>query len=223
MNTLETPKNTFSRLAEPIRSAMEESGIKIPTDIQKAALDPIFRGKNVLIVAPTGTGKTEAALLPIFSKLLSTSDRKGIGVLYVTPLRALNRDLMKRLTFWSAKLNLTCDVRHGDTPRTQRERQTRRPPIILVTTPETLQAILPAKRMRQHLKNVQWVVVDEVHELAQDKRGAQLTVGLERLREITAKDFQRIGISATVGEPNKIGSFLVGSGQQNRTRHSSSA
>lgn len=214
VNTRQNPKNAFSRLTEPIRSAMEESGIKMPTDIQKAALDPILKGRNVLIVAPTGTGKTEAALLPIFSQLLSTPNRKGISVLYVTPLRALNRDLMKRLTFWSTKLSLTCDVRHGDTPRTQRERQTRRPPTILVTTPETLQAILPARRMRQHLKNVQWVVVDEVHELAQDKRGAQLTVGLERLREITAKDFQRIGISATVGEPNKIGSFLVGSDRQ---------
>jgi len=214
VNTPQNPRNAFSRLTQPIRSAMEESGIKIPTNVQKAALDPIFKGRNVLIVAPTGTGKTEAALLPIFSKLLSTPDRKGISVLYVTPLRALNRDLMKRLTFWSTKLNLTCDVRHGDTPRTQRERQTRRPPTILVTTPETLQAILPARRMRQHLKNVQWVVVDEVHELAQDKRGAQLTVGLERLREITAKDFQRIGISATVGEPDKIGSFLVGSNRK---------
>jgi len=214
VNTPQNPKNAFSRLAESIRYAMEESGIKIPTDIQKAALDPILKGRNVLIVAPTGTGKTEAALLPIFSQLLSTPNRKGISVLYVTPLRALNRDLMKRLTFWSTRLNLTCDVRHGDTPRTQRERQTRRPPAILVTTPETLQAMLPARRMRQHLKNVQWVVVDEVHELAQDKRGAQLTVGLERLREITEKDFQRIGISATVGEPNKIGNFLVGSGRQ---------
>jgi len=214
VNTPRNPKNAFSRLAHLIRYAMEELGIEIPTDIQKAALDPILKGRNVLIVAPTGTGKTEAALLPIFSNLLSTRDRKGISLLYVTPLRALNRDLMKRLAFWSTKLNLTCDVRHGDTPRAQRELQTRRPPTILVTTPETLQAILPAKRMRQHLKNVQWVVVDEVHELAQDKRGAQLTVGLERLREITGRDFQRIGISATIGEPDKIGSFLVGSNRK---------
>jgi len=214
VNTPQNPRNAFSRLAHLIRSAMEESGIKTPTDIQSAALDPILKGRNVLIVAPTGTGKTEAALLPIFSNLLSARDRKGISLLYVTPLRALNRDLMKRLTFWSAKLNLTCDVRHGDTSRAQRELQTRRPPTILVTTPETLQAILPARRMRQHLKNVQWVVVDEVHELAQDKRGAQLTVGLERLREITGKDFQRIGISATIGEPDKIGSFLAGSSRQ---------
>lgn len=209
MRDLSDPAGTFDKLEDPVRTVLEELVIMAPTEVQEAALNPILKGENVLIVAPTGTGKTEAALVPIFSRLLS-SERKGISVLYITPLRALNRDLMKRLTFWSTKLNLTCDVRHGDTPRTQRDRQARRPPVLLVTTPETLQAILPAKRMRQHLKNVKWVVVDEVHELAQNKRGVQLTVGLERLREVKGEEFQRIGISATVGQPDKIGKFLVG-------------
>lgn len=200
----------FSLLKEPIVSALKSLQINVPTEVQKAAFEPILQGKNVLIVAPTGTGKTEAALLPLFSRLLSNPVRKGIMILYITPLRALNRDLMRRLNFWSAKLGISCEVRHGDTSRTQREKQAREPPTILITTPETLQAILPAKRMKQHLQNVRSVVVDEIHELSQDKRGVQLTVAMERLREIVGRDFQRIGISATVGEPEKVGSFLVG-------------
>ena len=213
--TLKAKKSTrtekeFPLLEEPIVSALKSLHIHALTDIQKAAFKPILQGKNVLIVAPTGTGKTEAALLPIFSKLLSTRRRRGIILLYVTPLRALNRDLMRRLNFWSARLGLSCEIRHGDTPRTEREKQAREPPMILITTPETLQAILPSSRMRQHLRSVRAVVIDEIHELAQDKRGTQLSAGLERLREVTRHNFQRIGISATVGEPDKVGSFLAG-------------
>ena len=210
VNLTQGPEAWFSTLEEPIVSVLKTLRIETPTEAQRAAFQPILQGKNILIVAPTGTGKTEAALLPIFSRLLSIPKRKGIMVLYVTPLRALNRDLVKRLSIWSDKLGLRCEVRHGDTTRTQREKQARDPPILLVTTPETLQAILPAKRMRRHLRNVRWVIIDEIHELAQEKRGVQLTIGLERLREITEKDFQRIGLSATVGEPAKISRFLAG-------------
>jgi ATP-dependent Lhr-like helicase len=192
VNLTQGPEAWFSTLEEPIVSVLKTLRIETPTEAQKAAFQPILQGKNILIVAPTGTGKTEAALLPIFSRLLSIPKRKGIMVLYVTPLRALNRDLVKRLSIWSDKLGLRCEVRHGDTTRTQREKQAREPPILLVTTPETLQAILPAKRMRRHLRNVRWVIIDEIHELAQDKRGVQLTIGLERLGRSLKRTFREL-------------------------------
>ena len=136
--------------------------------------------------------------------------RQGISIIYITPLRALNRDLLKRLDYWKLKLGFTVEVRHGDTPQRDRRRQSVRPPDFLVTTPETLQAILPGRRMRSHLRHVRWVIIDEVHELAGDRRGVQLTVGLERLRKITDHEFQRIGLSATVGNPEEVSGFLSG-------------
>jgi len=170
-----------------------------------------MRGENVLVIAPTGSGKTEAALLPLIDKMVQDENRRGISLLYITPLRALNRDLLKRLQIWSVQLGFTVEVRHGDTPAADRRRMAGRPPDLLITTPETLQAVLPGKKMRQHLRHVKAVVVDEVHELAGNRRGVQLTVGLERLKEVRPEGFQRIGLSATVGNPEEISRFLGGS------------
>ncbi len=110
-----------------------------------------------MVIAPTGSGKTEAALLPLIDKMVQDQNRQGISLLYITPLRALNRDLLKRLQIWSAKLGFTVEVRHGDTPAADRRRMAARPPDLLITTPETLQAVLPGKRMRQHLRHVKAV------------------------------------------------------------------
>jgi ATP-dependent Lhr-like helicase len=199
--------SVFELLPERIRRLVEERGFISPTDPQAMGIEPILSGKNVLIIAPTGTGKTEAAILPILSKM------PGGMLLYITPLRALNRDLMERISWWANKLDLRVSVRHGDTPKSEREAQRIAPPDILVTTPETLQIMLMGRKLREILSSVKYVVVDEVHELASSKRGAQLSLALERLRDLTG-GFQIVGLSATVGNPDEVARFLVGSAEE---------
>src|SRR5256886_4672755 len=200
----------FALLSPPLKRLLHETGISKPTPPQVEAIPLIAQGDNVLIIAPTGSGKTEAALLPLIDRMIQNPDRQGISLIYITPLRALNRDLLKRLQSWSNKLGFSVEVRHGDTPAKDRRRMAVKPPDLLITTPETLQAVLPGKRMRDHLRHVKSVIIDEIHELAGDRRGVQLTVGLERLREICVNGFQRVGLSATVGNPEEIALFLGG-------------
>lgn len=200
----------FGLLAKQIRNALGELGFREPTLPQIMAVTPILDGENVLLVAPTGSGKTEAVLLPIFSRMVQQEKKKGITLVYVTPLRALNRDLLKRLSFWASRLGISVEVRHGDTELKLRRKQAISPPQMLVTTPETLQAVLPGTRMKQHLSHVRYVVVDEVHELACSKRGVQLTIALERLSDVVGGEFQRIGLSATVGNPHEVAQFIAG-------------
>ena len=212
MDLPEIFRNVFEGFVKPIRRLVDEKGFKIPTEIQEKAIPKILEGKHVLLISPTATGKTESAVLPVLDMLLRTPERvRGIKILYVTPLKALNRDMLERLEWWCNNLDVKLAVRHGDTDAKERTGQSRSPPDMLITTPETLQAILPGRLMRQHLSSVRWVIVDEVHELANSKRGSQLSLALERLRWVTGRDFQRIGLSATIGSPMKVAQFLVGS------------
>ncbi len=199
----------FSLLSGRAQALARDLGFREPTPPQVAAIPRILAGESVLVIAPTGSGKTEAALLPVLDRL-AAEERQGIGLLYVTPLRALNRDMQGRLERLGGALDLEVDIRHGDTPQKDRRRQTAKPPDVLITTPETLQAILPGKVMRRHLRDVRHVIVDEVHQLVRDRRGVQLAVALERLREVTPQPFQRIGLSATVGDPATVARFFGG-------------
>jgi len=210
----DSPRNAFDLLVKPVRRLVDQRGFSKPTEPQEKTIPKILEGKNVLLISPTATGKTEAAFLPVLSMLLQEPHRiPGIKLLYVTPLRALNRDMLERLEWWCNNLDIKLAVRHGDTETKERTRQARSPPDILITTPETLQAILPGWIMRQHLQQVRWVIIDEVHEMADSKRGSQLSLALERLRSMVGRDFQTIGLSATIGSPEKVAQFLVGNGR----------
>jgi ATP-dependent helicase Lhr and Lhr-like helicase len=201
----------FDLLAKPLVEAAREKGFQKPTEAQEKAIPPILEGKNVLLISPTASGKTEAAMLPILTRLLRDPERApGVKIIYITPLRALNRDLLDRFRFWGDKLDLKVAVRHGDTETRERSLQAKSPPDMLITTPETLQAILPGRLMRRHLRDIRFLVIDEVHELAEDKRGSQLSLGIERLRWVAQREFQMVGLSATIGSPEKVGKFLVG-------------
>ncbi len=204
--------NEFDLLGPALREYLRGQGITEPTEPQRKAIPAILSGRHLLLVAPTGIGKTEAAMLPIL-KVLSEEEGPGIKCLYVTPLRALNRDLLKRLKEMGASVGVRVAVRHGDTPQSERTAQSKSPPDVMITTPETLQVLFTGRNLRRHLANVRHVIVDEVHELAEDERGAQLSVGLERLVAV-AGEFQRVGLSATVGSVGEVSGFLGGMGRE---------
>src|SRR2546428_611239 len=196
-----------------IIDALAKLGFHEFTEPQRQAIPRIMAGASVLVIAPTGIGKTEAAILPILHKILNEKPEPVSG-LYITPLRALNRDMLRRMTFFGEQLGLRIAVRHGDTPTKERAELTRHPPDVLITTPETFQILFTGRHVRDQLRTLRWVVVDEIHELAGDDRGAQLAVGLERLVELVGRDVQRIGLSATVGTPGEVAGFLGGVGRE---------
>ena len=202
----------FDLLRRELREAIAELGYREPTSVQQAAIPVVLSGSHVLIVAPTGSGKTEAAVFPIFSKMLDEGLKECVQALYITPLRALNRDLLRRLSIVADIVGIKVDVRHSDTAESARRRIYRSPPNLLITTPESLQILLLNRSMRRALRCVSHVVVDEVHELVGNKRGIQLALGLERLVELSG-EFQRVGLSATIGDVELVASFLGGVGR----------
>ena len=196
----------FSRLHPSLSSALDERGWK-PTPVQEHVLPDVMDGHDRLVIAPTGSGKTMAGILPLFHRCLC-EEWPSLSILYITPLRALNRDVDRRLTELAEAVGLRVDVRHGDTTQAQRAKQTRKPPNLLVTTPETFQLMFSGKNLRAMLSTVQAVVVDEVHDLAASERGWRGGVWLSRLEALAGHSVQRLGLSATVGNPDAVANWL---------------
>jgi ATP-dependent Lhr-like helicase len=162
------------------------------------------------VIAPTGSGKTETAVIPIFDRVSKSKKQKKIKVLYVTPLRALNRDVFRRIIKYAENEGLSIQIRHGDTSQTIRKKIAAEPPDILITTPETIIILLTQQRMLTALDELEWIVIDEAHELLGNERGAQLSLSLERLQANTKFQVTRIGLSATVGNTSEAAKFVVG-------------
>lgn len=191
------------------------------TPAQKKAIVDIHKHNNVLISSPTGSGKTLTAFLSVLSELTTLAEKEELEdkvyCIYISPLKALDNDIEKNLEeplkgiekIASKKLNIRKAVRTGDTTQYQRQKMLKKPPHILITTPETLSILLVAPKFREKLSNVKYVIIDEIHSLAENKRGVHLSLSLERLQHLIG-NYTRIGLSATVSPLEEIAQFLVG-------------
>ncbi len=185
----------------------------VPFPHQVVASEAIINGYNVVISAPTGSGKTEAAVVPILAKMLE-GGVKPVALLYITPLRALINDLTKRLRRIFEPQGFVVARKHGDISARERKERLRRVPHVLITTPESLEIDLDmSPTIRNYLRNVRWVVIDELHEIATAKRGLQLAILLERLRRISG-DFQVVALSATMPDPLSMLEPFLGSSKR---------
>ncbi|MBI4501432.1 MAG: DEAD/DEAH box helicase [Gemmatimonadetes bacterium] len=222
------------KLFHPLIQRWFTSRFAGPTEPQAQAWPAIREGKHVLVAAPTGSGKTFAAFLSAIDSLFRQAAKGDLPdetqVVYVSPLKALSNDIQKNLAEPLEEISRLAHqhghpdvairtlVRTGDTPQSERQAMIRRPPHILVTTPESLYLLLTAERGRAMLKNVRTVIVDEIHAVARDKRGSHLSLTLERLAALTGKPLQRIGLSATQKPIEEIAQFLVGSAERSTRR-----
>src|SRR5215218_4929871 len=187
-----------------------------PTAAQAQAWPAIATGRHTLISAPTGSGKTLAAFLWALDRLVAapTGEDERTRLVYVSPLKALSYDVEKNLRaplrgIAAQPGDISVGIRTGDTSQKERRDMVRHPPDVLITTPESLYLMLTSQA-RKIFRGTEWVIVDEIHAVAQTKRGAHLAVTLERLTEVAERDVQRIGLSATQNPLEEVGRFLVG-------------
>jgi len=178
--------------------------------LQAATIQPILAGQRVIATAPTAGGKTEAAVLPVLSRMLA-EDWRGLSVLYVCPLRALLNNLHERLDRYATLVGRSVGLWHDDIGQPERRRLLAEPPDVLLTTRESLESMLVSRAVNHNrwFADVRCVVVDEIHAFAGDDRGWHLIAVLERVARIAGRPLQRIGLSATLGNPDELLSWLT--------------
>nr|WP_306220283.1 DEAD/DEAH box helicase [Cohnella sp. WQ 127256] len=209
----------------PVISSWFSQAFGQPTDVQSQSWQSIGEDQHTLIAAPTGSGKTLAALLPCLDKLIRTrsqSTAAGVRIVYITPLKSLNNDIHHHALQFVEQLDkqatalganwpgIRCEIRTGDTSQSKRASMLRNPPDLLITTPESLFLLLTSAKGRAILETVEQVIIDEIHDLAADKRGSHLSLTLERLTHHCKTPVQRIGVSATQKPLDKVARFLAG-------------
>jgi len=204
----------FGRLHPSVRYLVQEV-LRFPglRPVQEATIGPVLEGLDCVVLAPTAGGKTEAAAFPVLSRVLS--ERMGpVSVLYVCPLRALLNNQEPRLKRMTEAVGLRAGKWHGDVPAGERKALLAEPPDVLLITPESLEVLLisPSRGADALLPRVRIAVIDEVHAFANDPRGAHLVSVLERLQARSSEHIQRLGLSATVGNPDALARWLQGSG-----------
>jgi ATP-dependent Lhr-like helicase len=185
--------------------------------LQRAAIDPLLAGEDALLLAPTAGGKTEAVLFPMLSRMAGES-WPGTSVLYLCPLKALLNNLSPRVERYAGWIGRSVAVWHGDIGAAQRRAVLRNRPDVVLTTPESLESMLVSANVdhREYFADLKVVIVDEVHAFAGDDRGWHLLAVLERLSHLIGRPLQRIGLSATVGNPAQLLEWLQGSGAGRR-------
>ena len=186
--------------------------------LQEATIQPVHDGEHAILLAPTAGGKTEAASFPIFSRMLK-ENWTGLSVLYLCPIKALLNNLEHRLSYYGHLLGRTVAVWHGDISASRKAKIIAEPPDILLATPESLEVMLVSNRVDQNMffGNVRSVIIDEVHAFAGDDRGWHLLSVLERISVIAKREIQRLGLSATVGNPELLCDWLAGNCQSKRS------
>ncbi|MDF5903594.1 DEAD/DEAH box helicase [Pseudomonas aeruginosa] len=180
--------------------------------LQEATIQPVLDGEHAILLAPTAGGKTEAASFPVFSRMLSES-WEGLSVLYICPIKALLNNLEQRLSYYGHLLGRSVALWHGDISAARKAKIVASPPDILLTTPESLEVMLVSNKVdhQQLFANVRTVIIDEVHAFAGDDRGWHLLSVLERISVLAGREIQRLGLSATVGNPDMLCDWLAGS------------
>ncbi|HMA92529.1 MAG TPA: DEAD/DEAH box helicase [Polyangiaceae bacterium] len=212
----EADVSVFSRFPERLQAAIANHlGFTSLRLVQELAGEAILDGKNAVILAPTAGGKTEASLFPVIAGLM-TEPPSAVGALYVAPIKALLNNQEIRLGDYTQMVGLRRFVWHGDAPQSQRDAFLREPTELLMTTPESLEVMLMSARIpvQRLFKDLRYVVIDEIHAFAGTDRGAHLMSVLERLTLLSQHDVQRIGLSATVGNPTQLACWMSGTSKR---------